>query len=344
MQKIILLCLFINLAAAASIKSFLNQDPFCKKPPPLPLSKVRPSFLVYTRSNSTTYMLYDKGDSESFVQRLDHGGFFALNRQVIFIVHGYLNNNNTHWLSPMKDAILREDDSTVIIVDWRYGADFQDYAQAASNTQITAAAVASIAQAVANLERFSGDLNQLYLYCIGHSLGAQVCGQAGRSAKTSTGQSLFDRVTGLDPAGPGFAKCSDNLHIDKDSADCVDIIHTDGTFKGHLLPVINFGTLSQWGHMDFYPNSGQKQPGCLDIKNDIGFCSHEKAHDFFMTTINRPNACSATGKCTNVELIPESCANNVTQNMGYYSSCHAKSQSKIEGVFYVTTTKSDLFC
>lgn len=351
MQKIIFFCFVISSAAGGLIKPPLTfssdlPDSFCLvgRPSPFPLVFVKPQFNVYTRSNSTQFTLSDTNNSPWIAQKLDQEGFFAQNRQVVFIVHGYLNNAKTTWLSPMKDEILKADDSTVIIVDWKCGADFPEYAIAASNTQTTAAAVASFAQAVANLEKFASDPTQLYLYCIGHSLGAQVCGQAGRKAKSSAGQQLFNRVTGLDPASPGFAKCNDHLHVDKDSAACVDIIHTDGSLKGHALPVVHFGTLLQWGHIDFYPNGGHDQPGCLNIRNDIGFCSHEKAHDFFMTTINRPESCAARGLCSNVTTLPDSCASNVTQKMGYYSSCHAKSAGVIEGTFYLTATAAEPFC
>jgi len=353
MQKAILICFLINHAAGGLINLDLGlnvdlnlPDPFCVvRPIPFPLAIVKPEFNVYTRQNFTEFRLSDTGKSAELAQKLDKDGFLAQNRQVVFIVHGFINNENTPWLSPMKDEILKAEDSTVIIVDWRYGADVPEYATAASNTQTAAKAIASFAQAVASLQRFSGDPSQLYLYCIGHSLGAQVCGQAGRQAKSATtGQQLFNRVTGLDPAGPGFAKCPDDLHIDKDSARCVDIIHTDGSLKGHALPIIHFGTLLQWGHIDFYPNGGHDQPGCLNIRNDIGFCSHEMAHDFFMTTINRPDSCAATGLCSNVTSIPESCENSVTQKMGYYSSCHKKSTGVIEGAFYLAASASEPFC
>jgi len=351
MQKIILICYFINHAAAGLINSGLfskvNQylpDPFCAvRPAPFSLARVSPEFRIYTRQNFTRFRISDTNNSAFFAQWLNQEGYFAQNRQVAFIVHGYINNGDTPWVHPMKDEILKAEDSTVIIVDWSIGAK-PPYATAASNTRTAAQAIASFAEAVANLKRFSGDTSQLYLYCIGHSLGAQVCGQAGRHAKSASGQQLFNRVTGLDPAGPGFVKCPDALHIDKDSAKCVDIIHTDGSLKGHISPIVHYGTLSQWGHVDFYPNGGNNQPGCLSIKNDIGFCSHEKAHDFFMTTINRPDSCAATGLCSDVTSIPASCASSITQKMGYYSSCHKKSAGVIEGAFYLAASASEPLC
>lgn len=60
--------------------------------------------------------------------------------------------------------------------------------------------------------------------------------------------SLFQRITGLDPAFIG----SDSLQ--SRYARFVDIIHTDPN---------GFGTRNNYGHVDFWPNHGHMvQPGC----------------------------------------------------------------------------------
>lgn len=65
----------------------------------------------------------------------------------------------------------------------------------------------------------------------------------------------MNRISGLDPAGPGFYGLNVAPHrISKTDADFVDIIHTDAGGSG--------GDLST-GTVDFWPNNGRRfQPGC----------------------------------------------------------------------------------
>ena len=61
-------------------------------------------------------------------------------------------------------------------------------------------------------------------------------------------------LTGLDPAGPFFTLVSSAYRLDDGDASYVDVIHTNA---GQL------GTSRRGGHIDFYPNGGTNQPGCL---------------------------------------------------------------------------------
>ena len=61
-------------------------------------------------------------------------------------------------------------------------------------------------------------------------------------------------LTGLDPAGLYFTTVSSDFRLDESDASYVDVIHTDA---GVL------GTNRRNGDVDFYPNGGSRQPGCL---------------------------------------------------------------------------------
>ena len=101
-------------------------------------------------------------------------------------------------------------------------------------------------------------------------------------------------LLGLDPAGPLFDSVRTSL--DKSDAKFVDVIHSDGaevlagaldTFSklgkefGKLRTIStmdSLGTLKQQGHVDFYPNGGLHQPGCMKTGGKFSHYS-EKSED-----------------------------------------------------------------
>lgn len=62
------------------------------------------------------------------------------------------------------------------------------------------------------------------------------------------------RITGLDPAGPGFPMEKARKRLDKSDAEFVDIYYTNRYTAGDIE--------HQVGHVDVYINGGKKQPGC----------------------------------------------------------------------------------
>lgn len=72
-----------------------------------------------------------------------------------------------------------------------------------------------------------------------------------------TGQ-LVGRITGLDPAGPGFNNKAADQRLSEDDAVYVEAIHTDGNLLGYGEPL---------GDVDYFPNGGiATQPGCFASK------------------------------------------------------------------------------
>ena len=75
-------------------------------------------------------------------------------------------------------------------------------------------------------------------------------------------------ISGLDPAGAMFDDFDIRVGLHPESADLVEVIHTDGGgFLGR-----GFGTMRPLGHLDFYPNSGKAQPRCHDEKETMSLC------------------------------------------------------------------------
>lgn len=121
------------------------------------------------------------------------------------------------------------------------------------------------------------------------------------------------RITALDPAGPLFEMKEDyseheTLHITKEDALFVDVIHTTGK-EGNGFP---FGMTWPVGDADFYPNGGSgNQGGCS--YNSIT-CSHYRSVDYFIKSINS-EYCFITSN-----------QNNSTNTMGYHATKPAKSE------------------
>lgn len=97
---------------------------------------------------------------------------------------------------------------------------------------------------------------------IGHSLGAHIAGFTSQNIKHKTGKTVR-RITGLDPAGPGFRDfhLKDDDKLTQNDAEIVDVFHTDGGVLGIYPPL---------GTLDVYINGGIRiQPDCHFSLNEI---------------------------------------------------------------------------
>lgn len=79
---------------------------------------------------------------------------------------------------------------------------------------------------------------------LGHSLGAHICGFAGRTFTNLTDQ-YIPRITGLDPARPCFNQGHNLDGLIRGDAAFVDIIHTNPGALGKKATI---------GDADFWPN------------------------------------------------------------------------------------------
>ena len=79
-----------------------------------------------------------------------------------------------------------QSDSNVVIVGWELGSQRLWYPQSVSDTRSIGAEIGMVAANI--MARFK--TNRSRLYCVGHSLGAHVCGHAGMKTK-------FGRITGI---------------------------------------------------------------------------------------------------------------------------------------------------
>uniref|UniRef100_A0A182MGH1 Lipase domain-containing protein n=1 Tax=Anopheles culicifacies TaxID=139723 RepID=A0A182MGH1_9DIPT len=75
--------------------------------------------------------------------------------------------------------------------------------------------------------------------------------------------------------------------MDQSDADFVDVIHTNAGV---------YGKIEACGHVDFYMNGGQNQPGCEKDSNQP-LCSHKMSAAYFAESINSKQGFWAT-RCT----------------------------------------------
>ncbi|CAF0864126.1 unnamed protein product [Brachionus calyciflorus] len=289
-----------------------------------------PKYELYTRSNLDQYIIIEKLNNS----------IFDYSKETKFIIHGFSSNPTP--LLKIKTEILKLYDMNVIMVNWKQDAKGPFYPNAAKNTK-------KIGEHLGNFIRIN-KIERERSHCIGHSLGAHVCGFAGKTIK-------LERISGLDPAGPLFEKKPKDSRLDKEDAEFVDIIHTD----------LELGIQKAIGHLDFYPNGGKNQAGCLfrdlngnssDTNEEIQIqmepkgdlisifsCSHSRAHLLFAESISKCNfkaiPCAnfddfKKGKCQLVNCI---FSFNGCAKMGFHASKYHQN-----GRHYLRTTKTAPFC
>ncbi|XP_011871896.1 PREDICTED: pancreatic triacylglycerol lipase isoform X4 [Vollenhovia emeryi] len=203
------------------------------------------AYIIYTRSNPKQGTRVVLNNSTNLA-----GSDFKSSRKTKFITHGWKSSAMSAGLLNMKDAFLTHGDYNVVLVDWEPLAASTFYLGPMHNTVRVGTDAAKF---IDFLVKETG-LKTEDVHFIGHSLGAHVAGNAGGA--TSYGK--LSRVTGLDPALPGFHMlASEKTRLDPTDAAFVDVIHSCGGVLGFLQPL---------GKADFYPNAGTAiQPGCCCV-------------------------------------------------------------------------------
>lgn len=92
--------------------------------------------------------------------------------------------------------------------------------------------------------------------CVGHSLGAHICGLMSNFMKFRA-----ERIIGLDPARP-LVKPGSMNRLDSGDAKAVHVIHTNAGYYGETGKV---------GHVDFCINGGKHQPYCQYTSSKLDF-------------------------------------------------------------------------
>lgn len=283
-------------------------------------------FLLWTRSNSgdTNYQELIEGDLHSL-------GHFDGQDSTVVLIHGFANQGYSGWPVDGKTELLEQGSYNVISVDWSKLAAAPWYPTAVNFVPQVGELTASLLDW---LNEAAG-MKAAGVQVVGHSLGAHVAGAVGQNLKNFR----LPFITGNDPAGPEFYDLPASSRIDKTDANFVQIIHTNagGIVEGCV------GLKDTLGHVDFYPNGGDHQPGCavggdwMDLLT--GGCSHGRSNLYWIESINgqptfQSRPCSdwdtfTAGGCS-------SCGKGCLE-MGFHVD------RSLSGTYYLTTNSNKPF-
>ncbi|CAL8126698.1 unnamed protein product [Orchesella dallaii] len=249
---------------------------------------------IYDINNGIRFRLWTRGNPylaqeiRVWERRSLYSSYFDYRRLTKIFLHGSNHRSNEKRLDKetayLRDAYITFGDVNFILVDWTILAAHTNY--------VTNNGEYIVAERLANflifLNNHGTPLESIHL--IGHSWGAHVAGLAGKRLGGRIG-----RITGLDPAGPFYAKpynYNPKRRLDKADARFVDVIHVDG---GNFFSrqEAHLGTKEAIGHVDFYPAGGSRQPSCPPktpaTAKDF-YCSHERGIFYFAESIGSPFA------------------------------------------------------
>ncbi|XP_075909919.1 lipase member H-like isoform X1 [Petromyzon marinus] len=259
-------------------------------------------------------------------------------RRVTFIVHGFrISGSKPVWLDSMVatlHAVRPEGD--VIVVDWNHGATHLVYSAAVKNVRPVAMELAHL---IHRLVR-DGEVLPARVHLIGASLGAHISGMAGANLNGSLG-----RISALDAAGPEFEDRNADDRLDHTDAGFVDVYHSDTDM---------FGIKASVGHVDFYVNGGEDQPGCpktiLQGKEFV-ICDHQRSSFFFLASMRAP--CSTIGfPCESREALRQGLCSDCDVGpigacpvLGYWAERWLPPRVNFSGVVaYAETSSTSPFC
>ncbi|CAH2090830.1 unnamed protein product [Euphydryas editha] len=170
-------------------------------------------------------------------------------------------------------------------------------------------------------------LDPTMLELVSLSLGGQTSGFIAKNYRLLTGMNI-SRITALDPAGPCFRNLGPADRLDKTDADFVEVVHTN---------IDNFGMAAPIGHINYYVNGGEHQPGEYFWMLCTEFCSHVRAHALWIAALTYHESFVAI-QCDSVQQARyKKCYDRVPQVTNYLG---LKANKTVQGIFYLATTNT----
>ncbi|KAJ8916054.1 hypothetical protein NQ315_010922 [Exocentrus adspersus] len=240
---------------------------------------------------------------------------FSASRESLFVIHGWKNNNESDVNYHVREAILEKHNINLFVVDWSPVAG-KNYVSAKGSVVKVGQHIANFVKSLAS--RYGLRVSTVSL--VGHSLGAQIAGNAGAALNGEV-----DHIVGLDPAGPLFTVRNTDERLDPTDGKFVQVIHTNGGLLGFK---------SACGDADYYPNGGGSQPGCgLDI---AGTCAHSRAYVYYAEAVLSNQNRFVSEQCSSYRDYGRgNCKSNDKSVMGGYSV-----DARASGDYYLDTNNN----
>ncbi|XP_022170469.1 pancreatic lipase-related protein 2-like [Myzus persicae] len=220
-------------------------------------------YWLYTRDNTDGQLL-----NRSEPHLIESTTYNSSNPTKV-IVHGWLGTTKEKDSLCMcnMNSYFKVGEYNVICVDWKQYATDLSYSVARARAKHIAHDIAKILKRIT----YNMTVGVETMHLIGHSMGAHIVGFVGKELPDQ-----IPRITGLDPAKPQYENKGPNDRLYITDAHFVDIMHTNSAKNGFTKSI---------GHIDFFPNGGQRQPGCGSSDRATGSCSHIKAYHYYAHSI-----------------------------------------------------------
>ncbi|XP_063623827.1 phospholipase A1 member A-like [Cydia splendana] len=182
---------------------------------------------------------------------------------------------------------------------------------------------------LANLTAVGLDPKRLEL--VGWGFGAQTMGLVAKNYREITGKNI-SMLIALDPAGPCFRTLGPADRLDPSDADFVLSIVTNMDGQGIATPL---------GHVTFYLNGGEYQPGDIWYVPCDVVCSHVKAYFFWLAALLNPKSFIGM-KCDTIQQARQhECYDRKPMVI---NTMDMRINKKKTGIFYLATANSYPYC
>ncbi|XP_073959241.1 pancreatic lipase-related protein 2-like isoform X2 [Choristoneura fumiferana] len=257
------------------------------------------------------------------VKRLLAEPTFDPQRPTVLYAHGFVELYTDESVRTVTRAYLKKGGYNILLLDWSNLA-FGHYVVSAMDVE---AVGNETGRAVSRLVK--GGLSLGGLHLVGHSLGAHVLGATARYLAAR--ELVVPRLTGLDPAYPGFYPALLGRPLSAEDAAFVDVVHTDAG---------GFGAPASTGRADFWPNEGKaKQPGCLSATVPLtyeDFCSHWRSWRYWAESLTGGELLAR--RCDDYDsFVRGQCREAPLVQMG------VKANHELSGNFYLRTAAKSPF-